>query len=37
MHWKDYEQNEDSWMTEDDIHEDLVTDYQRRIEGERTG
>ena len=37
VHWEGYEQDEDSWVTEDDIHEDLIIDYQRRIEGERTG
>ena len=37
VHWVGYGQEEDSWVAEDDIHEDLVADYRRRIEEECIG
>ena len=32
--WVGYGQEEDSWVAEEDIHEDLVAEYRRRIEQE---
>ena len=34
VHWTGYGQEEDSWIAEEDIHEDLVVEYRRRIEQE---
>ena len=34
--WMGYRQEDDSWVAEEDIHEDLVTEYWARVEREGT-
>ena len=34
IHWAGYGQEDDSWELEEDIHDDLVAEYRRRVEQE---
>ena len=36
IRWAGYGEDDDSWVKEEDIHEDLVTEYQRRLDTEGT-